>query len=939
MKRIIAFITTVTILASLLCGAMPVQADSNSKAFADKVSLLSMLEIISKVGEDEAKTTIVTRAEFAQYVAGIMGLGNFDFEGMNYFNDVPDDHWAVGSINALAQRGVISVAADKKFNPNAKITTHEALKMVLCAAGYGEYASIKGGYPTGYIFIARKLGINMGAEGELTLYNAIQLLYSAILAPLYEQVVFTTDGMVTYKESAETLLSVNYHMYSMEGLVTYAEGLAIDDKGEDEDGFVRVKKQTYKTDLALLDSVGRYCRFIVKDNKDAIDEIVILNTEEIKDRQLEIDIEDFLGYNAGRVSYYDSKGNSRDVKLAANATIVKNGEIKDTNISGAFKNDGTPGSLKKGTIRLIDENSDNSYDYALIFDYRNIVVDSVNPETGDVYDIINPGNSVKLNPERTDKKIVIRNVAGSRMKYSDITSGTILSVYESTKFVMAVASVSEVTGKIFKIGSVKNGMPEVSIGKVESDVTSYRFDKDYFDKKIVSSANIVVGTSGTFYTDFSGKIAYIKFEKATDWDWCYLIDCDVEDGPFEDTLKLKVCTESGAVKVYDTIKKVKVDENSKEGHAAICAALSKTAYGKTLAGDKGEDDINGQVIRIKLNKDEKVIAIDTENTSPQEASGQTMKRTVDRASKTNNWYSSSFYDPAGSNGAIMRGSNTVIFAVPEYDDQLAADDDYFMKLAVNYFKDGSFVLEAFKTDQSASFEDVIVVYGNPDAYGNVGVDSPERVSYIVENIGRTLNAEGENVGMISVVSLGGLRYDFETTPEYDFKAGYLSDAVTIESGGETEAVLAEGDLVRFIKDVKGNIKGAKIIFDESRKDDPTFKLKMGPIDNIYSTDITGFYHAYVKSYSDGVIRLRKENPNDNVEFGTNEYTSNPHRNDFMSTKLLGGILIFDSQASGEKIYVGTEADIITADKLGSDAKPIIFTTGGGGLLTGAIIYR
>ena len=56
-----------------------------------------------------------------------------------------------------AELGIISSA--DKFNPKEAITYEQAVKMLVCAAGYDNIAEMEGGYPLGYFNTASRLGL------------------------------------------------------------------------------------------------------------------------------------------------------------------------------------------------------------------------------------------------------------------------------------------------------------------------------------------------------------------------------------------------------------------------------------------------------------------------------------------------------------------------------------------------------------------------------------------------------------------------------------------------------------------------------------------------------------------------------------------------------------------------------------------------------------
>ncbi len=75
------------------------------------------------------------------------------------FSDVPEDHWASGFVSMAVNLGFVNGIGDGTFLPDEFVTYEQAIKMVVCALGYGEDAERKGGYPYGYIMVGTSLGI------------------------------------------------------------------------------------------------------------------------------------------------------------------------------------------------------------------------------------------------------------------------------------------------------------------------------------------------------------------------------------------------------------------------------------------------------------------------------------------------------------------------------------------------------------------------------------------------------------------------------------------------------------------------------------------------------------------------------------------------------------------------------------------------------------
>lgn len=82
------------------------------------------------------------------------------------FSDVPEDSWFYTDVMTLAESGVISGYPDGTYRPTKKVTTGEALKMILLAAGYPEPEPAASHWARGYLNFAIE-------QGFLTRYEDI----------------------------------------------------------------------------------------------------------------------------------------------------------------------------------------------------------------------------------------------------------------------------------------------------------------------------------------------------------------------------------------------------------------------------------------------------------------------------------------------------------------------------------------------------------------------------------------------------------------------------------------------------------------------------------------------------------------------------------------------------------------------------------------------
>lgn len=136
----------------------------------------------------------ITRAEFAVVVCKILGLSPEGVSDEFDFEDVDDKHWAKEYIKTARKAGIISGRGGNKYDPDAKISYEEAMKILVAAMGYTPKAEQKGGYPYGYNKVAQELGVDKDLffEGkkEAIRGDVMEMVYNSLDVPLLVQKVF-----------------------------------------------------------------------------------------------------------------------------------------------------------------------------------------------------------------------------------------------------------------------------------------------------------------------------------------------------------------------------------------------------------------------------------------------------------------------------------------------------------------------------------------------------------------------------------------------------------------------------------------------------------------------------------------------------------------------------------------------------------------------------
>ena len=186
LKRILSIL----VVCSLLLGAIPAFAEETAEdgAIYEYELLPGAYEIVTALGiceyEEKDMTATITRGEFAKIVSLLCGFGEGN-KNLNMFSDVPATHQYAGYINGLAKAGVVSGYKGTGYSPDTPVSFNEAVTTVVRAMGYAAKAENQGGYPYGYITVAKRLGVldNLTASnGAITKAEVIQLAFNALEA-------------------------------------------------------------------------------------------------------------------------------------------------------------------------------------------------------------------------------------------------------------------------------------------------------------------------------------------------------------------------------------------------------------------------------------------------------------------------------------------------------------------------------------------------------------------------------------------------------------------------------------------------------------------------------------------------------------------------------------------------------------------------------------
>lgn len=261
MKKIISMALALTAVFMSFVSAAETEKVENKASYSDvktadecfdAVELLTRLDIMEgyedKTFQPDKK---VTRAEFAKLIMNSLGqvydgtsAGYWEEAGYGKeFTDVKRDYWAWEYITAAVSENIINGMGNGTFAPEANVTYAQAMKMLVCAAGYSQWSIDKGSWPSGYMYWGNRIKINDGikdisSDTEITRAQIAIMLKNMLSAPVCVETGTVTMDMYgnSYPElevrdgdgkDFQTILTKMHNVYAVKGYMDTASTFVI----------------------------------------------------------------------------------------------------------------------------------------------------------------------------------------------------------------------------------------------------------------------------------------------------------------------------------------------------------------------------------------------------------------------------------------------------------------------------------------------------------------------------------------------------------------------------------------------------------------------------------------------------------------------------------------------------------------------------------------
>ena len=700
----------------------------------------------------------VSRAGFISDIYDI-AVGAVNTAKDQYFDDLPVSREETGSVQAAYDLGY--VLADKNFMPDETISLNDAVRAVVCALGYKQYAEAAGGGAAGYDSAARRAeildGIPYGSD------KLDEVTAKILILNMLNSRIVTLNGSNEFVADADTLLMSRYGIQKTSGIVNATMINSLTQAGIEKRPTVTIGSEVFSTAEDDTDDYSDYIGFSVNayynDDGELIAAAKTEKNETVSFPAAEAEFQD--NYT---ISYWDDgRRSTLRYKLDEDYYFMYNGALSDRIPNAVLA------SLNDGIVELLDNDNDRRYEIVTIKHPTYIVVKGTSKENKLVYDKYSSDSVLDLSNDDIILHIAGRD--GEAIRFLDISEG---QTYECF-----ISEDGELVELSLVPGVVSGKVNTFSEDEIEIDGTKYKLT-EYFRQNYAGTVKI--GKDYSFVIASDNKIiGYLQ--SANDMKVGYLSYAGWEDGAEGDSILVRIFTADSEFVTYTIKDKVNADGSS---------VSVSNLYNRLVAGE----NVIGQLLGYSADENGVIRSLDFAEVNKSESIGAEKKEgnSLTEYEFDTQGVSDAFYFKENVNliYPFYTVSGTTVFVIPK---DISKKEDYKIS---NYsiFADGTKYpnLKVYNLSEEGTAE--YVVYRADSIKPNI---TKYAGSFVVERVTETVDDEDNIVSQI---------YGWS---DNKYASYYIDkDVSTLKASGEQ---IGFGDIIRFSASSDGVIETMICDFD------------------------------------------------------------------------------------------------------------------------------
>lgn len=463
----------------------------------------------------------------------------------------------------------------------------EALISMMDLAGYTYFVKESGGTEADYYRIASRYGFLDGvdynaAKKKLTAEQFLKLAYNTLTVSLV-----SFNGSSYKIEKGSTLLNSFLKLTEVKGVVKANSYTALNGLGGAGDDKIRIEQTDYE--IKDIKDGDEYLGFYVIAYVDKENKIVSLSVDKTRNKMMDFDnSSDLVGSSSKqKFIYYDDKDKKKTLSIDRYADLIYN-YAPVTSYSSDFY------QIENGTIKLIDNDGDGSYDVVLKKEYTSFKPLSksnyeytLTDRLGNVYD-----TDELL---REEKYRGIRDINGNSLTYDDIKMSGNVSVLTKKD--------SNVVTEIIVYDDIRY---EGEYSNYYAEKQEYKIGEKMFKmSKIYALLNnnkfpFELGSNVLVYLDPLGRIIDVE-TSSVQYKYAWIIGMKKEGFG---NVKIKMFTQDDKMAICETADRISFNDTKIDAEQL----MSKTGLYR-------DDKVKEQLIKYRLNKDGKLAGIKTADES------------------------------------------------------------------------------------------------------------------------------------------------------------------------------------------------------------------------------------------------------------------------------------------------------------------------------------